>query len=129
LFGVSIVQVINLDNSLARQLSNSIRKGLAEIPPSFNGWKKARGDRTDNWKSRMGSPFSLVLLRGKLGDWISALMRAVGYNFCKLLRAFACLVFFNLRWSRIKLARLIGSCETGIGDSLMSLFPTQIRMA
>ena len=43
-----------------------------------------------------GSPFSLVLLRGKADGWINALMSAVGYNFCKLLRAFACLVFFIL---------------------------------
>jgi hypothetical protein len=56
-------------------------------------------------------------------------MSGVGYNIWNLLRVVGYFVFFNLRWSRIKLARLIGSCETGIGDSLMSLFPTQIRMA
>lgn len=68
-------------------------------------------------------------LRGKSGDRINALMSAVGYNFCKLLRAFACLVFFILRWCRITLERPMGSCETRIGDSFRSLLPTQIRLA
>jgi hypothetical protein len=77
----------------------------------------------------MGSPFSLVLLRGKADGWINALMSAFGYNFCKLLRAFACFKFFILRLCLIILGRQIGMNETGIGDSLMSLFPTQIRMA
>jgi hypothetical protein len=77
----------------------------------------------------MGSPFSLVLLRGKADGWINALMNAFGYNFFKLLRAFAYLVFFILRWCRIGLGRPIGSCETRIGDSLKSLLPKQIRLA
>jgi len=37
-------------------------------------------------------------LKGKVGDRINALMSAIGYNFCKLLRALACLVFFIVRW-------------------------------
>jgi hypothetical protein len=68
-------------------------------------------------------------LRGKSGDQINALMEAVGYNISKLLRAFACLVFFAPRWCRITLERPIGSCEIRIGDSLRSLLPTQISMA
>jgi hypothetical protein len=71
----------------------------------------------------------LVLLRGKADGWINALMSAFGYNFCKLLRAFAYLVFYILRWCRITLERPIGSCETRIGDYLRSLLPTQIRLA
>jgi len=68
-------------------------------------------------------------LRGKSGDRINALMSAVGYNFCKLLRAFASLVFFILRWCRITLERPIGSCEIRIGDSLRSLLNIPIRIA
>ena len=98
-------------------------------PPPFEGRKKARCDRTENLKLRMGSPFSLVLLRGKADGRINALMSTVGYNFCKLLRAFDYLVFYILRWCRITLERPIGSCETRIGYSLRSLLPTQIRLA
>jgi hypothetical protein len=68
-------------------------------------------------------------LRGKSGDHINDLISAVGYNFRKLLRALACLVFFILRWYLITLARPIGSCETEIWDSLLSPIPSQIRMA
>ena len=68
-------------------------------------------------------------LRGKSGDQINALMSAIGYNFCKLLRAFACLVFFILRWGRDTLKGQIGSCVNWIWDSLWSLLPTQIRLA
>jgi hypothetical protein len=68
-------------------------------------------------------------LRGKSGDRINALMSAVGYNFCKLLRAFACLVFFILRWSRNTLERQIVRDETRIGDSLRSLLNIPIRIA
>ncbi len=56
-------------------------------------------------------------------------MNAVGYNFFKLLRAFAYLVFYILRWCRINLDRLIGSNANRIGDYLRSLLPTQIRLA
>jgi hypothetical protein len=45
-------------------------------------------------------------------------MSAVGYNFCKLLRAFACLVFFILRWCRISLDKPKVSYETGFEISL-----------
>ena len=68
-------------------------------------------------------------LRGKSGDQINALMSAIGYNFCKLLRAFACIVFFILRWWRDTLKGQIGSCVNWIWDSLWSLLPTQIRLA
>jgi IS5 family transposase len=68
-------------------------------------------------------------LRGKSGDRINALMSAVGYNFCKLLRAFACLVFFILRWRRITLERQIVRDETGIENSFRSLLQSPVRLA
>jgi IS5 family transposase len=37
-------------------------------------------------------------LKGKNGDRINGLISAIGYNFFKLLRALACLVFFIVRW-------------------------------
>jgi IS5 family transposase len=67
--------------------------------------------------------------RGKSGDRINALMSAVGYNFCKLLRAFACLVFFILRWCLITLEKQTWSIVNGIGHPLRSILPTQISMA
>jgi IS5 family transposase len=68
-------------------------------------------------------------LRGKSGDRINALMSAVGYNFCKLLRAFACLVFFILRWGWYTSKRQFGSSVYRVWASLLSLLPTQIRLA
>ena len=68
-------------------------------------------------------------LRGKSGDRINALMSAVGYNFCKLLRAFACLVFFILRWRRNTLERQIVRDETGIENSFRSLLQSPVRLA
>jgi hypothetical protein len=66
---------------------------------------------------------------GNSGDRINALMSAFGYNFCKLLRVLACLVFFTLRWCRISLDKPLGSYETRIWDFLKSLFLMQIRIA
>jgi transposase, IS5 family len=44
-------------------------------------------------------------LWGKPGDRLNALMSAIGYNFCKLLRALACLVFFQFRAARYTVER------------------------
>jgi hypothetical protein len=68
-------------------------------------------------------------LMGKSDNQTNALMSVVGYNFCKLLKAFTWLVFFILRWCRITLERPIGSCLYRVWASLLSLLPTQIRLA
>jgi len=56
-------------------------------------------------------------------------MSAVGYNFCKLLRAFAYLVFYILRWCRNTLKRQIVRDETGIENSFRSLLQSPVRLA
>jgi len=81
------------------------------------------------WHLKSDHRLARYFLRGNSGDRINALMSAVGYNFCKLFRALAWLVFFTLRWCRITLESPIGSSANRIGDSLRSLFPTQIRIA
>ena len=68
-------------------------------------------------------------LRGKSGDRINALMSAIGYNFWKLLRAFACLVFFILGGCRNTSEKQIGMGENGIKDSLRSLLRSLLRLA
>ena len=68
-------------------------------------------------------------LKGKVGDRINALMSAIGYNFCKLLRALACLVFFIVRWFHHILKDHFFRIETSFWGIVRALFPTQIVLA
>ena len=68
-------------------------------------------------------------LKGKVGDRINALMSAIGYNFCKLLRALACLVFFIVRCFHHILKDHFFRIETSFWGIVRALFPTQIVLA
>ncbi len=65
-------------------------------------------------------------LKGKVGNRINALMSAIGYNFCKLLRALACLAFFIVRWFHHILKDHFFRIETSFWGIVRALFPTQI---
>ena len=68
-------------------------------------------------------------LKGKTGDRINALMSAIGYNFCKLLRALACLMFFIVRWVRYIANDHFSRIETRFWQYVRSIFPTQTVLA
>jgi hypothetical protein len=42
----------------------------------------------------------IKFLKGKAAERINALMSAIGYKFCKTLRALACFVSLFVRWVR-----------------------------
>ena len=68
-------------------------------------------------------------LKGKTGDRINALMSAIGYNFCKLLRAIACLVFFIVKCIRYIANDHFSRIETRFREYVRALFPTQTGLA
>jgi len=54
-------------------------------------------------------------LRVKSGDWINALMSAVGYNFCKLLKALPALCFSSSGGAGIPWRGQLGWVKPGLG--------------
>ena len=68
-------------------------------------------------------------LTGKTGDRINGLMSAIGYNFCKLLKALACLVFFIIRWVRYIVNDHFLCIETRSWEYVRALFTAQSVLA
>ena len=130
LFGVSLVQVTNLNNFLARCFRTRLEWALGMFPLSLRELKKRQGATEPKicnreWDSRLAWSF----LRFKSIDRIKNLMSAVGYNIWDLLRAFACLMFFILRWCRNTVEDQSWRSEYRSWDLRRSLPPTQIRLA